>query len=31
VDVYLPPATTVLAQEGQFVRAGETILARFDQ
>jgi phosphatidylserine decarboxylase len=30
VDVYLPPATTVLAQEGQFVRAGETILARFD-
>jgi phosphatidylserine decarboxylase len=31
VDVYLPPATTVLAQEGQFVKAGETILARFDQ
>ena len=30
VDVYLPPATTVLVQEGQFVRAGETILARFD-
>jgi phosphatidylserine decarboxylase len=30
VDVYLPPAITVLAQEGQFVRAGETILARFD-
>jgi phosphatidylserine decarboxylase len=30
VDVYLPPATTVLAREGQFVRAGETILARFD-
>ncbi|HEX4370548.1 MAG TPA: phosphatidylserine decarboxylase [Rhizomicrobium sp.] len=30
VDVYLPPAATVLAQEGQFVRAGETILARFD-
>jgi phosphatidylserine decarboxylase len=30
VDVYLPPATTVLTQEGQFVRAGETILARFD-
>jgi phosphatidylserine decarboxylase len=30
VDVYLPPATTVLAEEGQFVRAGETILARFD-
>jgi phosphatidylserine decarboxylase len=30
VDVYLPPATTVLAKEGQFVRAAETILARFD-
>ena len=31
VDVYLPPGTTILAQAGQMVRAGETILARFDQ
>ena len=31
VDVYLPPGTSVLAKEGQIVRAGETILARFDQ
>jgi len=31
VDVYLPPGTPVLAKEGQIVRAGETILARFDQ
>ncbi|HUO01662.1 MAG TPA: phosphatidylserine decarboxylase, partial [Rhizomicrobium sp.] len=30
VDVYLPPDTTVLVREGQFVRAGETILARFE-
>jgi len=30
VDVYLPPDTTVLVGEGQFVRAGETILARFE-
>jgi phosphatidylserine decarboxylase len=29
VDVYLPEGTTILAQEGQMVRAGETILARF--
>ena len=31
VDVYLPPGTTILVREGQMVRAGETILARFDQ
>ena len=31
VDVYLPPGTTVLAREGQIVRAGETVLARFNQ
>ncbi|HEY8253247.1 MAG TPA: phosphatidylserine decarboxylase [Rhizomicrobium sp.] len=31
VDVYLPTGTTILAREGQMVRAGETILARFDQ
>ena len=31
VDVYLPPGTSILAQEGQIVKAGETILARFDQ
>ena len=30
VDVYLPPDTVVLVKEGQFVRAGETILARFE-
>jgi phosphatidylserine decarboxylase len=31
VDVYLPQGTAILAREGQMVRAGETILARFDQ
>jgi phosphatidylserine decarboxylase len=31
VDVYLPPGTSILVREGQTVRAGETILARFDQ
>lgn len=31
VDVYLPPGTSVLVKEGQIVKAGETILARFDQ
>jgi phosphatidylserine decarboxylase len=31
VDVYLPPGTSILAREGQIVKAGETILARFDQ
>ena len=30
VDVYLPPGCTILAQPGTFVRAGETVLARFD-
>jgi phosphatidylserine decarboxylase len=30
VDVYLPPGCTILAQPGTHVRAGETILARFD-
>jgi phosphatidylserine decarboxylase len=29
VDVYLPPGCSVLAAPGSFVRAGETILARF--
>jgi phosphatidylserine decarboxylase len=29
VDVYLPPGCTVLAASGSFVRAGETVLARF--
>jgi len=29
VDVYLPPGCTVLATAGSFVRAGETVLARF--
>ena len=29
VDVYLPPGCSVLATPGAFVRAGETILARF--
>jgi phosphatidylserine decarboxylase len=29
VDVYLPPGCSVLAQAGDFVRAGETVLARF--
>jgi len=29
VDVYLPPGCSVLAVPGSFVRAGETILARF--
>ncbi len=31
VDVYLPSGTSILVKEGQIVRAGETILARFDQ
>jgi phosphatidylserine decarboxylase len=31
VDVYLPPGTAILAKEGQMVRGGETILARFDR
>jgi phosphatidylserine decarboxylase len=31
VDVYLPPGASILVREGQMVRAGETILARFDQ
>lgn len=31
VDVYLPPGTSVAVKEGQMVRAGETILARFDK
>ena len=31
VDVYLPPGAAILAREGQMARAGETILARFDQ
>jgi len=30
VDVYLPPGCTILAQPGTHVRAGETLLARFD-
>ena len=30
VDVYLPQETAILAREGQTVRAGETILARFE-
>jgi phosphatidylserine decarboxylase len=30
VDVYLPPGCTILAVPGSTVRAGETILARFD-
>jgi phosphatidylserine decarboxylase len=29
VDVYLPSGCTIVAQPGAFVRAGETILARF--
>src|SRR3954466_2711748 len=29
VDVYLPPGCTIMAQPGSFVRAGETVLARF--
>jgi phosphatidylserine decarboxylase len=31
VDVYLSPGTSIVVREGQIVRAGETILARFDQ
>jgi phosphatidylserine decarboxylase len=31
VDVYLPPGTAIVAEPGQMVRAGETILARFDR
>jgi phosphatidylserine decarboxylase len=31
VDVYLPSGTAILVKEGQIVKAGETILARFDQ
>jgi phosphatidylserine decarboxylase len=30
VDVYLPPGCKILAQAGQKVRAGETILAKFE-
>ena len=30
VDVYLPAGCTILAAPGSFVRAGETVLARFD-
>ena len=30
VDVYLPPGCRILAQPGIIVRAGETVLARFD-
>jgi phosphatidylserine decarboxylase len=30
VDVYLPPGATIAAEAGQKVRAGETILARFE-
>ena len=30
VDVYLPPGAAIVAQAGQKVRAGETILARFE-
>ena len=30
VDVYLPPGTAILAEAGKKVRAGETILARFE-
>ncbi len=30
VDVYLPPGCTILAAPGSFVRAGETVLARFE-
>ena len=30
VDVYLPSGCTVLAEPGTIVRAGETVLARFD-
>ena len=29
VDVYLPPGCVILAAPGSFVRAGETVLARF--
>jgi phosphatidylserine decarboxylase len=29
VDVYLPPGCTIMVQPGSFVRAGETVLARF--
>jgi phosphatidylserine decarboxylase len=29
VDIYLPPGCTMMAEPGAFVRAGETILARF--
>ena len=29
VDVYLPPGCIIVAQPGTFVRAGETVLARF--
>ena len=30
VDLYLPPGVTILAKAGDKVRAGETVLARFD-
>ena len=30
VDVYLPPGCSVVAEAGAFVRAGQTILARFE-
>ena len=31
VDVYVPPGTAIIAEAGQAVRAGETILARFER
>lgn len=31
VDVYVPPGTVIVAEAGQTVRAGETILARFER
>jgi phosphatidylserine decarboxylase len=31
VDVYLPPQTAVTVKQGQIVKAGETILARFER
>jgi phosphatidylserine decarboxylase len=31
VDVYLPPGSSIVAEAGQKVRAGETILARFEK
>ena len=31
VDVYLPPGVVAIAHEGEIVRAGETVLARFEK